>query len=45
MVDGAHEDGKAAQTVKAEATLARVDGLAQSLVFEEIGVRDAGGER
>ncbi len=45
MVDGPNEDGKAAQTVKAEATLARVDGLAQSLVFEEIGVRDASGER
>lgn len=45
MVDGAYEDGKAAQTVKAEATLARVDGLAQSLVLEEIGVRDASGER
>jgi hypothetical protein len=45
MVDGAYEDGKAAQAVKAEATLARVDGLAQSLVFEEIGVRDARGER
>src|SRR6266436_2425313 len=45
MVDGAYEDGKAAQTIKAEATLARVDGLAQSLVFEEIGVRNASGER
>src|SRR5713226_5690067 len=45
MVDGPYEDGKAAQTVKAEATLARVDGLAKSIVFEEIGVRDAGGER
>jgi hypothetical protein len=45
MVDGAYEDGEAAQTVKAEATLSRVDGLAQSFVFEEIGVRDAGGER
>ena len=45
MVDGAYEDGKAAQAVKAEATLARVDDLAQSLVLEEIGVRDAGGER
>ena len=45
MVDGAYEDGKAAQAVKAEAALARVDGLAQSLVFEEIDVRDASGER
>jgi len=45
MVDGAYEDGKAAQTVKAEATLARVDGLAQGLVFEEIGVRNASGKR
>ena len=45
MVDGAYEDGEAAQAVKAEATLAGVDGLAQSFVFEEIGVRDAGGER
>jgi hypothetical protein len=45
MVDGAYEDGKAPQAVKAEATLARVDGLAQSFVFEEIGVCDAGGER
>jgi hypothetical protein len=45
MVDGAYEDREAAQTVKAEATLAGVDGLAQSLVFEEVGVRDASGER
>jgi hypothetical protein len=45
MVDGPYDDGKAAQAVKAEATLARVNGLAQSLVFEEIGVRDARGER
>jgi hypothetical protein len=45
VVNGAHEDGKAAQTIKAEATLARVDSPAQSLVFEEIGVRDASGER
>jgi hypothetical protein len=45
MVDGPYEDSKAAQAVKAKATLARVDGLAQSLVFEEIGVRDARGER
>jgi hypothetical protein len=45
MVDGPYEDGKAAQTVKAQATLARMDGLAQSLVFEEIGVRDASGEK
>jgi hypothetical protein len=45
MVDGAYEDSKVAQAVKAEATLARVDGPAQSLVFEEIGVRDARSER
>jgi len=45
MVDGPYEDGKAAQTVKAEASLARVDGPAQSLVFEEIGVRNASRER
>ena len=45
MVDGPYEDGKAAQTIKAEATLARVDSPAQSLVFEEIGVRNASGER
>jgi hypothetical protein len=45
MVDGAYEDGKAAQTVKAQATLARMDGLARSLVFEEIGVRNPSGER
>ena len=41
MVEGPYEGGKSAQTVKAVATLARVDGLAQSLGFEEIGVLDA----
>ena len=33
MVEGAHEGGKVAQTVKAEATLARVDGRRRTLVF------------
>ncbi len=45
MVEGPPESGKPAQTVKAETTLARVDGLAQSLGFHEIGVLDADGER
>jgi hypothetical protein len=45
MVDSPYEDGKAAQAVKAETTLARVDSPAQSLVFEEIGVRNASGKR
>lgn len=44
MVEGAHEGGKPAQTVKAESALGRVDGLAQGLGFQEICVLEAGGE-
>ena len=45
MVEGPHEGGKPAQTVKAKATLARVDDLTQSLGFLEIGLLETGGER
>ena len=45
MVEGPSEGPKPTQTVKAEATVARVDGLAQNFRLHEIGVLDAGCER
>jgi hypothetical protein len=44
MVKTANKGGEPTQTIEAEAPLARVDGQAQSLGFEEIGVLGAGGE-